>query len=366
MRGMILAAGLGTRLRPLTDHYPKPALPFLNVPLVYYSKNLLEHGGVTDLVVNTHHLAAQVRELFSPAHSQPPSPAVKSFKNIHFSHETPEILNSGGGIRQARRWLEGEGCFLAANGDEILIPPAEDILEKLTENHRRSGALATLLVMEHPEVGKKFGGVWVDTTGRVMGFGKVPSQAGLQGLHFTGFQCLSDRVFSFISEGTPNIFYDVLVQAIAQGELVRVLKIESALWVETGNPHDYLQAHEVLLNELLKKRVPQLQKFLENHWAAATPRENFWRGAGVTGLTWAEQKTRYLDRGVPVLLGANSHVDPVCEISGFLVMGDGARLEKSPHLGATRVERVVMGERAHTNLQQEMKSKIITSACSVG
>ncbi len=118
MKAMILAAGRGERMRPLTDHTPKPLLPVLNRPLIEYHIERLVKAGYHDIVINTHHLGEQIRTHLGNG---------SRFKtHIHYSDEQPEALETGGGIFQALPYL-GENIFLVMNADiwcdHSLSPP---------------------------------------------------------------------------------------------------------------------------------------------------------------------------------------------------------------------------------------------------
>lgn len=256
---MILAAGLGTRLRPATLKIPKPAIPLLNVPLVGYSIYLLKKAGVSELVCNTHHLPEIMKDVVRRMTSD------STFQRVDFSDEEGMILGSAGGLKHAEKFLRGAGEIFLANGDEVFFPKNPLIMKRLQEMRQKTSALATLLVQEHPLVGSKFGGVWVDPDGRVRGFGKTPpastdnnsSRAPLKGLHFTGYQILDEKILDLIPEGKEsNIFYDVLVKAIADGALVNIV-VDQGRWLEMGNATDFLEAsHDLMatLEGVLKNR----------------------------------------------------------------------------------------------------------------
>lgn len=239
MRAMILAAGLGERLRPHTLKCAKPALPFLNLPLICYPWYHLQKVGASELIVNTHHCADSIKhavQLFGLSH-------------VQFIHESPLILGSGGGIKNARDDLAGDRHFLVANGDEVLLDPSG--VDELWRRHTSEDNLATLLVCQFPGVGTKFGGVWCDPTERVINFGKTPDSEGLVGFHYTGFIALSDRVFDYLPAGQiSNILYDGLASGMAKGEVVKVHRAEP-YWFETGSEADYLSASQNCLKHLI-------------------------------------------------------------------------------------------------------------------
>ncbi|MES2962382.1 MAG: sugar phosphate nucleotidyltransferase, partial [Bdellovibrionota bacterium] len=133
MKAMMLTAGLGTRLRPVTNFYAKPTVPFLGVPLAYFGRAILEQAGATSFVMNTHHLPEQINALADRMR-------VEGLK-VETSHEAAAPLGSGGGIWKARKFLEGDGDFLVANGDEIILPHRPDVLREFVAAHSAKKAL---------------------------------------------------------------------------------------------------------------------------------------------------------------------------------------------------------------------------------
>lgn len=244
MNVMLLAAGEGLRLRPHTLVLPKPAIPFLNLPLAAYALSFLESAGVNKLVVNTHHLPQQLMNSFKTI-------PYKS-KELEFIHEQDEILGSGGGLRNAQRHFLGEEDFVMMNADEVILPKDTQILRTAFQNHKRLGSIATLLVMDHPGVGDKFGGVWCNDS-TVLGFGKEAIPGSDRAWHFVGVQVLSERVFKYIpATGPSNILYDVLKAAIAAGEDVQIHPIRCN-WFETGSEKDFLEATSSCLKDLVQE-----------------------------------------------------------------------------------------------------------------
>ena len=236
MKAMMLTAGLGTRLRPVTNVFAKPVVPFLNIPLLCYPLELIRELGIDSIVLNTHYKPEQVSSVADRVLK------ANGF-SVSLSHEPGEPLGSGGGIWQARDRLRDTDALLVSNGDEVILPLDKDVMGRFLDEHRKHDALATILVMEHPLVGKQFGGVWTAGDGRVLGFGKDRSQfpKAKTGYHYIGLLLLSPRIFEFLPEGESNILYDALTVAIAKGESVRAF-VGRFTWFETGNPHDFLSA----------------------------------------------------------------------------------------------------------------------------
>lgn len=254
MNVMVLAAGEGTRFRPYTLTTPKPAIPFLSVPLAAFGLQHLQSIKIKKMVVNTYHLPEKIVELFQGL------PIEQNL--ISFSHEQGEIQGSGGGLGMARTLFKRDENIIMMNADEVILPHQSRMIENLVNYHTSTQAFATLLAMDHPEVGSKFGGVWCDSQNRVFGFGKhTPDhQKNLEGRHFLGIQILSYKVFNYIDSNKPsNILYDVLTKAMQAGEKVVSQKV-SCTWHETGNLEDYKIATQMCLDIL--KNKPQSQEAL--------------------------------------------------------------------------------------------------------
>lgn len=226
---MILAAGHGRRLRPVTDYQPKPAVPFLNVPLLLYPLHLLQAAGVDEFIINAHRFSEQIEAV---AHT--------SGATYKISKEVEAPLESGGGLRQAAPHLEGAGDFLVANGDTVIWPREPDAVGRLLATHRSSGQLGTLMVIRHPRAGRDFGAVWCAPEMQVRTFGRGHGPDGCEAFHYIGVMALSDRIFKFLPTGASNILL-VLQHALTHGEAVGAVPVD-ATWHETGNEDDFLAA----------------------------------------------------------------------------------------------------------------------------
>lgn len=234
MNLLLLCAGEGTRFRPHTLTVPKPALPFLGIPLACYSLSWSEELPIEGLVANTYHLPESIHLLMKELDH--------GFSRVSFSDEAPTLMGSGGGIAKAAPFLKGPNEFLVMNGDEVFLPSRAGQMQEALSAHRRENRLATLFVMEHPEVGHKFGGVWTDEAHRVMGFGKTAFPGSKKGWHFIGATLYSERLLARLSpQAASNILYDDLTRAIQEGERVHVHPVQG-WWHETGNESDYLKA----------------------------------------------------------------------------------------------------------------------------
>src|SRR5215213_11050406 len=189
MRAMILAAGYGTRLWPLTVDRAKPAIPFMGRPLVGYMAEYLARYGFDDVVVNLHHRSESVRRALGDGS--------RFGVRLHYVEE-PVILGTSGALDNARHLLEGD-AFVVANGKLATDIDLADALE----THRRTGALATLILRRNRE--RDHYSIVETKDGRVTGFGGFPSSDNAGDdeppLMFTGIQVLDSRVFDFIPRG---------------------------------------------------------------------------------------------------------------------------------------------------------------------
>ena len=141
VRGFILAAGFGERMRPITEHIPKPLLPVGNLPLIAYAIKLLAHHGITDLIINLHHLGKQIKDALGDG----------SDYGVRVTYsEEEEILGTGGGLKKMHELLSDE-TFVVVNGDSIFRTD----YRALHEFHLKKKADATLALRKLPDTGFK-------------------------------------------------------------------------------------------------------------------------------------------------------------------------------------------------------------------
>src|SRR5207247_3525289 len=149
---MVLAAGRGTRLRPLTDTTPKPLLPVAGRPFLEHILEFLRAGGIREVVLNLHHLGRRIEEHLGDG--------ARFGLRLRYSWENP-ILDTGGGIKRAEPLLAGEP-FVVVNGDSLLELHLEDVVAF----HQARGALATMVVRPDPEAAC-YGLIELETDDRV-------------------------------------------------------------------------------------------------------------------------------------------------------------------------------------------------------
>jgi NDP-sugar pyrophosphorylase family protein len=236
MRAMILSAGYGTRLWPLTEDRTKPAIPILGKPLVGYVAEYLSHYGCDEIIVNLHHRPESVRRALGDGS--------KFGVKLRYIEE-PTILGTSGAIDNARALLDGD-TFVVINGKIIT-----DIdLSAALETHRTQKAIATLVLL--PNAACERFSIVEAGDGLLRGFGGMPVPDPSRAeppLMFTGIQFLEPRIFEYIPRGVfSHSTADVYPQAIAKGERLAI-HIAHGRWFELSTIQRYLDISLQLLKE---------------------------------------------------------------------------------------------------------------------
>ncbi len=231
---MIVAAGLGTRLRPLTELRAKPALPVRGLPLIAYPLALLAAAGVTEVVINVHHLPESLiaaAERFTP----------KGMR-VFFSHER-DLLHTGGAIRRVASFLrESERCVVLG-GDMVV-----DLdLPAVIRAHAASGRAVTAVLVDDPRAAH-FGTIGLDAAGRLRRVGRRPALGAEQRAGvYTWVNVLSARAFERMPE--RDVFNHLedwwLPWAGERPDDVGGVVLERAAcaWEPVGTPAEYLHAN---------------------------------------------------------------------------------------------------------------------------
>jgi len=224
---LVLAAGLATRLRPLSFVRAKAALPVGGRPLAALILERLRDAGVRDAVMNLHHLPETLTARIGDGSDLG--------LQVRYSWE-PEVLGSAGGPRRALPLLNGHRTFFIVNGDTISDVNLNDVLAA----HRRTGALVTLAVVPNREP-EKYSGLEADAQGLVTGV--APRGAGRPSLHFFGVQVAEADAFASVPDGTPSSSIPTLYLDLAARHpgSVRVHVCE-AEYLDIGTPADYLRS----------------------------------------------------------------------------------------------------------------------------
>jgi N-acetyl-alpha-D-muramate 1-phosphate uridylyltransferase len=235
-KAMIMAAGLGLRMRPLTDQMPKPLVPVAGKPLIDHMLDWLAASGVREAVINSHYRAQQLQ-----AHL-----AIRKQPRILLSHEE-EVLETGGGIRKALGQL-GDAPFFVANSDVICIDGPTPALHRLRRHWNEAKMDALLLVHPLEEAigfeGK--GDFFLNPDGSVRRRGDEPAAPFV----FTGIQLMHPRLFAGSPEGafSLNLLYDR--GRLADGTLPRIHALaHDGHWLHIGDPPGLAQAEAFLARQ---------------------------------------------------------------------------------------------------------------------
>ena len=232
---MIVAAGLGTRLRPLTELRPKPALPVRGIPLIAYTLALLARHGVTEVIVNAHHLPDI---LMDAARRHCPLDM-----ELRFSIES-ELLDTGGGIRRVADYLrQSDPCLIVA-GDMLF----DTDLSALVATHRERRDAWTMLLRGGDPREKAFGTIGVDSQNRVR---RIGTRHDLGGEHHAGLYAWANVVAARAFESLPereifSHFDGWIAPQLASGATdIRgeIVAADDFVWEPVGTPAEYLAAN---------------------------------------------------------------------------------------------------------------------------
>ncbi len=226
MKAMVLAAGLGLRMRPLTLMRAKPVLPVLDRPLLQFTLERLAKAGVRDVVVNLHHLPDSVIDAVGTGRGLG--------LRIHYSFER-EILGTGGGPRAARDFF-GREPFLLVNGDVYF----DFELRALVARHSASGALATLALRAQPDTGA-YSSVVTDRRGRILSIGGRPRPGEGTVSMFAGVHVLGAQLLDRLPPGPSDSVRDLYVPLLREGAHLAGVRCTGA-WYDFGRPALYRDA----------------------------------------------------------------------------------------------------------------------------
>ncbi len=324
MRAMIMAAGKGTRLSPLTDLMPKPMVPIVNRPALYHILRLLGRHGLREVVINLHHLPQAITDYFGDG--------APLGMDITYSHE-PEVLGTAGGVRNNAAFLDG-GTFLVVSGDALT-----DIdLTGLVAAHRRTGSIATVAVKEVADP-SLYGVVVADDDDRVVGFQEKPSaEEARSRLCNCGIYVFEPEILSHILDGRFDDFGRRLFPDLLRLHIPFHIHRIDDYWSDVGNLREYLRGNVDALTKRVRVDVP---------------------GTEIRPSVWVEDGARISPSArleAPVLIGRGCEIGEGAVINGPAVVGDtclmgaGASVTHSLLLprsqllpGTTLIEGVVAG-----------------------
>ena len=310
MRAMILAAGLGTRLRPLTHVMPKPVAPVLNRPIVSWIADLLSRHGFREVVTNLSYLPEQIRDVLGDGS--------RFGLEISYSEE-PEPLGTAGGVGKVRDFLGETDSFLIISGD-ALTDIDLTAMRKAHEANVARGAIATLATKRVDDT-TQFGVAITDHEGRIQGFQEKPDPAeALSDLANCGIYMFRREIFDHFpppdhrspagDDDQPPGFVDWAMDvfpALLDGDIPCYSHEIDAYWNDIGSVGEFVQGNlDALQGKLgIQPPAPQVSS-------------GVYAGDG-SDLDGVKVRT-------PALIGSNCSVGMGATLHGPVVVGDGCRL----------------------------------------
>lgn len=245
MKAMIFAAGLGTRLRPLTDHMPKALVPIAGKPMLERVILRLKSAGFDDITINIHHFGEQIIE-FLRANNNFGIP-------IHISDERDFLLDTGGGIRKARHFLDGKEPFLVHNADIL----CDVDLAELYRHHRKNSADATLLVSQRQtsrylllDNDNRLHG-WINkSTGETRPEGFRFQEGAYKEMAFGGIHVISPSLFRHMEGEKWTGKFSIIPFYLSICETARIqgYPLQACNWFDIGKPETLAQAEQFFMD----------------------------------------------------------------------------------------------------------------------
>ncbi|HYH81322.1 MAG TPA: nucleotidyltransferase family protein [Longimicrobium sp.] len=233
---MILAAGKGTRLRPLTDHTPKPLIPVAGVPMLERVARRLVAAGADRLIVNVSHLGEQIEAYLRERDG--------FGVEWHVSPEPGEPLETGGALVLGEPHFRGDAPFFLHNADILTDLP----LGEMYAAHQRHGALATLAVMERPTqrhlLFDERGLLGRSDQAKSLEIRVRDAVGPVQRLAFGGVHVISPRIFGLLTERGAFSILDPYLRLAETGEVILPFRVDAFHWIDIGRPEQLQAAHE--------------------------------------------------------------------------------------------------------------------------
>jgi len=268
VRAMVLAAGVGSRLKPLSDVVPKPLIQIGGRTVMAHILLLLKKHGITNVISNTHHLADQIQKRFENASSE-------LGVNIQFTYEE-QLTGVAGGIRRCQDFLKGQtACIIM--GDALTDADLTSIYEKHCEAVKKHNCIATLAQMKVEDT-RQFGVVVTEamlpnaksdssTSSRIVQFQEKPKkEEALSNWANTGIYFFEPRIFDFIPSEKEVSEYDVakdlFPKLLKSGEYLQAVSVdEQTYWADLGTPTQYIQSlKDIAAGKVKLDLLPSLAK----------------------------------------------------------------------------------------------------------
>jgi mannose-1-phosphate guanylyltransferase len=326
MKAMILAAGKGTRVRPLTHEMPKPMIPILGKPVMEYLIELLARHNIRQIMVNTSHLPQKIEDYFGDGRRLGVEIGYSFEGYLENGEILPIALGSAGGMKK----IQDFGGFFDTTTLVICGDALVDVdLGAALAEHRQKGAACSLIAKEVPlETVSSYGVVVADEDGRIRSFQEKPSIGEARSnLVNTGIYIFEPEVLDLIPSGR---FFDIgsdLFPLLVERGLPFYAQRHDFHWIDIGKVSDYWSVSQ----RVMKREVARI------HIPGTQVRRGIWVGLN-TCIDWTGTRIEG-----PVHIGSGSRIDQGCEIVGPAWIGHGCHIE-----AGSRIVRSVIFE--HTRI----------------
>ena len=362
MKAMILAAGKGTRVRPITHTIPKPMIPILQKPVMEFLLELLREHGFTEIMVNVSHLAEEIENYFRDGQRFGVEIAYSFEGRIEDGELIGDAMGSAGGLKKIQNFQRFfDDTFVVLCGDALV-----DLdLTEAVKRHKAKGALASLITKRVPrDQVSSYGVVVTDEDGRVRSFQEKPEvDDAASDMINTGIYIFEPEVLDFVpSDQAFDIGSDLFPKLVAAGAPFYALPMEFE-WVDIGKVPDYWQAiRSVLQGQVRQVKIPGKQ-VRPGIYAGLNVAAN-WDQINVTGPIYVGGMTKIEDGATiigPAMIGPNCHICEDATIVNSIIF-DYSRIGAGVHL----VEKLVFGRYCvdrngdHFDLQEAALDWLIT------
>ena len=362
MKAMILAAGKGTRVRPITHTIPKPMIPILQKPVMEFLLELLREHGFTEIMVNVSHLAEEIENYFRDGQRFGVEIAYSFEGRIEDGELIGDAMGSAGGLKKIQNFQRFfDDTFVVLCGDALV-----DLdLTEAVKRHKAKGALASLITKRVPrDQVSSYGVVVTDEDGRVRSFQEKPEvDEAASDMINTGIYIFEPEVLDFVpSDQAFDIGSDLFPKLVAAGAPFYALPMEFE-WVDIGKVPDYWQAiRSVLQGQVRQVKIPG-KEVRPGIYAGLNVAAN-WDQINVTGPIYVGGMTKIEDGATiigPAMIGPNCHICEDATIDNSIIfdysrIGAGVRLVEKLVFGRYCVDR--NGD--HFDLQEAALDWLIT------
>jgi len=328
MKAMILAAGVGSRLDPLTRNLPKPLVPIVNKPVMEHIVEMLAKNGFKEIMVNLYYLGEQIEDYFADGK--------KWGVKIHYSPED-QLWGDAGSVKRCEEFFD-EDTFVVVGGDDL----ADVDLKRLVRFHEEKKALATiaLSLVDDPS---EYGIACLNDRGRITRFLEKPKgEVIFSNSANTGVYVFDRHIFELIPKGAPYGFGNNLFPLLLEQKTRFYGYLTSSYWKDVGSLKQYQEAHKDALSGRvdIKPPYPEVKKYV-------------WMGTNV-------QIDPSAEIGYPVVIGNNCRIEKGAKLLEYSILGDDCVLEE----GAA-VKQSILWQGACVMRNTMLERCVVGAKCSV-